>query len=41
MDQVKIARLVLNYKLDESGRIWFLFCSSLRIEDEELRESVF
>lgn len=27
---MKVVRMVLNFKIDEEERIWFLFCSSLR-----------
>lgn len=30
-----INRLVLNFKMDPEGRIWFLFASSLRLDLDE------
>jgi len=30
---MKVDRMVLNFKIDEKERIWFLFCSSLRLKN--------
>jgi len=33
-----IDRMVLNFKVDKQGRMWFLWCSSLRVKGSEIEE---
>lgn len=34
-DNIQISRIIGNFKIDENDKIWFLFCSSLRIKERD------
>ena len=31
-----VDRMVLNFKVDKQGRMWFLWCSSLRLKGDDV-----
>eukprot|EP00824_Muranothrix_gubernata_P002804 TRINITY_DN1338_c0_g1_i3.p1 TRINITY_DN1338_c0_g1~~TRINITY_DN1338_c0_g1_i3.p1 ORF type:complete len:354 (-),score=65.34 TRINITY_DN1338_c0_g1_i3:556-1617(-) len=36
--RVRISRMILNFKMDPDENLWFMFCSSLRLEDKFSKE---
>jgi hypothetical protein len=40
-NKLNIVRCVLNFKIDPDNRIWLLFCSSLRLEQDTEKQVIF
>jgi hypothetical protein len=38
-ERIKPNRMVNNYKVDKDGKVWFLWCSSMRLESNKPKRS--
>ena len=33
-EKLRVQRMILNFKLDSQNRLWFLWCSSMRVQGD-------